>query len=99
MHRNQRWPHLPGAVVILEASVIALVLLGAAEQVRHVRRRFGRTMHRAWQDVEHHERELLLRRALGLLAAELIPVAVEVSQTPGRSGRRAPTASSGSTTA
>lgn len=68
---------LPAPELLLRASVVVIGVLGAAEQVRHTRRRMDRRLRSTVDDIEHAVWKLLLRRTLDMLAVELIPMALD----------------------
>jgi hypothetical protein len=68
-------PALPSGA--LKVALVVVVALGAAEQLRHVRRRFRRAANEWWIDVGHRERDQMLRRALGAVAVGLMLVAAK----------------------
>ena len=73
MRQSQQQQHEMLARVITAAFVV-VVALGAAEQVRYRWGRAHRAADRWWADVEHRERDELLRAELRTVAGELVPV-------------------------
>lgn len=59
---------------VAKAALLVVVALGAAEQVRYRWGRAQRTAGRWRADVEHHERDALLRTELRSIAGQLAPV-------------------------
>jgi hypothetical protein len=71
---------------VLKATIVGVVLLFAAEEVRYSWRRAGRGVRGAVADFEHRRRDDLLRRAFRFLAGELLSVGAgpKVSTTGSR---------------
>ena len=69
---------------VATAALLAVLALGAVEQVRYRWTRAHHTAHRWWADVEHGVRDDMLRAELRTVAGVLIPV------IGSRAGRRQP---------
>jgi hypothetical protein len=73
-HRSAASPERDLVEQLAKAAFLVVVALGATEQVRYRRDRAFRAVDRWWADVQHRERDQLLRSEMRTIAGQLTPM-------------------------
>jgi hypothetical protein len=74
LHRPAGAPERDLVERLAKAAFLVVIALGATEQVRYRWDRAHRAVDRWWADVEHRERDELLRSEMRAIAGHLAPV-------------------------
>jgi hypothetical protein len=83
LHRPAGAPERDLVERLAKAAFLVVIALGATEQVRYRRDRAYRAIDGWWSDVQHRERDQLLRSELWAIAGQLTPtIASRIGRRP-----------------